>query len=109
MGLSNWFKNTFSKESTALKHYKTGIAKAEKRDNSGAIDEYTLTVDHALVDDGLKSMALYNRALVMHMEHRNEEAVADLECVIKMPRAHNKVKTAAKTKLKRILKRMGQV
>ncbi|MCH2180067.1 MAG: hypothetical protein MK106_14815 [Mariniblastus sp.] len=109
MALSNWFKKPFSKTTTALHHYKSGIAKAEKKDNLGAIEEYTLTVDHATVDEGLKSMALFNRALAMHMEHRNEEAVADLEKVINMKQAHNKVKTAAKTKLKRILKRMGQV
>lgn len=109
MSLSGWFKNVFANKSgSALDHYKSGIVKAEKRDHNGAIEEYSTTIDHPSADESLRSMALYNRALVLHVENQNDEAVVDLERVIKMHGAHTKVKTAAKHKLDRIRKRTGQ-
>ena len=109
MGLSSWSKNVIgSKSTTALDHYKSGIVKAENRDHNGAIQEYSTTIDHPTADESLKSMALYNRALVLHVKDQNDEAVVDLQRVIKMHGAHTKVKAAAKTKLNRILKRTGQ-
>ncbi|MCH2182428.1 MAG: tetratricopeptide repeat protein [Mariniblastus sp.] len=109
MGLSNWFKNVVPNKKTApLDHYKSGIHKAEKKDHQGAIEAYSRAIEHPATDDSLKSMALYNRALVLHVEDQNDEAVADLQKVIKMHGAHTKVKTAAKSKLNRINKRTGQ-
>ena len=107
--MARWLKKFFSKKNTdALEYYKSGISKAENNNTNGAIEDYSKTIDHPTVNESLKSMALYNRALVYHVEKQNEEAVADLQRVIKMHGAHAKVKTAAKSKLVRIQKRTGQ-
>lgn len=109
MSLPGWLKNVFGgKKTTALDHYKSGIVKAEKRDHDGAIEDYSMAIDHPAADDSLKSMALYNRALVLHVKEQNESAMADLERVIKMHSAHTKVKNEARSKLDRIRKRTGQ-
>jgi len=109
MGLSDWFKKVLpSKTTTPMEHYKSGIDRAKKKDNEGAINAYSQAIDHPTTDESLKSMALYNRALVFHVEDKNDEAAADLEKVIKMHGAHAKVKTAARSKLNRINKRTGQ-
>ncbi len=107
MGISDWLKSTFGKKETALSYYKSGIAKAEKRDNQGAVDDYTSAIEFPNANDKEKAMSLYNRALVYHSLRENEKAIDDLNLVLKMHGAHHEIKSAAKKKMERIRLRTG--
>ena len=108
MSLTSWWKGKFAKEQTASALYKSGILHARKRKNQAAIDSYTAAIQFPGVNEELKSMALYNRALVLHAELEHERAVDDLDQVLKMHGAHGDVKKAAGIKLSKIKKRMGR-
>jgi hypothetical protein len=55
----------------------------------------------------LKARALYNRALVHSALKNEDQALADIEAVLKLPEVPDNVLTAAKERLVRLRKRSG--
>ncbi len=107
MGFFNWLKSRSSHRGKGLWLYKRGMEKAKKRDHTGAIDDYTATVDMEGIPPDVKAMALYNRAAVRDASGDSPQAVDDLNAVLAMAEPLEKVKTAAKQKLMRMERRSG--
>ena len=61
MSFATWLMSCFSRRGKALSLYRTGMAKAEKRDYEGAIADYSTAIELAKIPADVKAMALYNR------------------------------------------------
>lgn len=84
MNLLSWLQSSFSVRHKALWNYKRGMARAKRRDHEGALANYTAAIDSTDVPDGVKAMALYNRALVYVAAGDVSKSVDDLDSVLEM-------------------------
>lgn len=100
MKLLDWLG--ISQRGKALARYKRGMARANKRDHQGAIDDYTATIGMPETPPDVVAMVLYNRALVYVTMGDNVKGADDLEAVLAMNEALANVKTMAKQKLARM-------
>ena len=78
MNAFNWLSDRFSNRGQPLPLYKRGMAKAEKHDHQGAIDDYTMVIGMPETPADVKAMALYNRALVHVATGDDRKGVDDL-------------------------------
>lgn len=81
------------------------MARANKHDHAGAIQDYSSAVATSDVPPDVKAMALYNRAMVYAASGDIAHAVDDLNAVLAMPQALAHVKTEARRKLVRMQRR----
>jgi len=79
-----------------------GMARAQRQDHQGAIDDYVAIIDVPNGPSDVKSMALYNRALVYAADGDDEKATDDLNLVLAMAKTPTEVKTEARRKLERM-------
>jgi len=91
-----------SVRSQVLSLFKRGMSRTVKEDPQGAIDAYTLAIDHAGAPDDLKAMALYNRALLFAASGKADQARADLRQVMELPTSLANIKLAARRRLERL-------
>jgi hypothetical protein len=105
MGLLSKVFGSFSARGRATALYKRGVDKAEGRDLEGAIEDYTAVIDLKGAPPDVIAMALFNRALAYSHEHDDTKATADLDRVLAMPGATQKVISAAHEKLHRMKRR----
>ncbi|NND95870.1 MAG: hypothetical protein HKN47_00910 [Pirellulaceae bacterium] len=105
MGLFDFLKSGKTPKSEAMTLYKSGMAKAEKRDTSGAIADYTAAIGVIGVPADIKAMAVYNRGVAYVAAGDKEKGMEDLGQVIRMDGASNKVKEMAGQKIKRMERR----
>ena len=93
---------------SAESYLQRGMDKANRKDHAGAIHEYTYVIDLPHVQDELRAMALFNRALVYAADDKPAIARRDLEIVASMGSAPERVRNSAREKLKRIDRREGK-
>ena len=73
MSFATWLTSCFSRRGKALSLYRTGMAKAEKRDYEGAIADYSAAIELAKIPADVKAMALYNRCARLPGNWRRHE------------------------------------
>ena len=79
-----------------------GVVRARLGNHTAATDDYTFVVDAEDVEDDLRAMALYNRALTFHAAGKEREATDDLNQLLALPGATSRVKTEARRRLVRM-------
>lgn len=102
MNLVARLKSRLSSAYRAKWHYRRGMMRAKVQKHQAAIDDYTVVIDKADAPGNLRAMALYNRALVYHAEGSESHAIGDLNQVIGMAEAAERVKTEARRQLVRM-------
>ena len=102
MNVLDWLGGHFSNRNKALRLYKRGMAKAKRHDHRGAIDDYTTSLGMADTPDEVKSMVLYNRALVYVAAGDGQKGAVDLDAILGMDEASANIKTMARHKLRRV-------
>jgi hypothetical protein len=105
MSLSSWLQGVFTGRGNAMAFYHRGMAKAEKHNHQGAIEDYSAAIDDLSAPRDVKAMALYNRALVFSAIGENQKATEDLNVVLGMEESFVNIKTMAKQKLARMVTR----
>ena len=106
MGLAGWLAGIVSRRSRAMGLYRSGMAKARKRDYHGAIDDYTSAIDSPHVPIDVKGMATYNRALSYAALQQDEKAAEDLAAMLQMPGLPENVVTEARQRRERLRRRL---
>ena len=101
MGL---FSNLFGKGGKGAKHYRDGLAKAEKGDWSGAIQAYDLAL-RVDASEEVRASALFNRGLAHAKLGHFDEAQKDYKMIIEGQSVPSRIKSEAKDNLNRLKKR----
>jgi len=97
-----WFERWMPPRTRAALCYRRGVIRARLGSHTDAIVDYTEVIDTQEINDELRAMALYNRALALHSMDRSLEAIEDLKRLQAMPGAAGRVKTEARRKLIRM-------
>jgi hypothetical protein len=105
MSFIDWLKSCFSHRGKAVSLYRSGMAKANKRNYGGAIADYSATIREPNIPTDVKAMALYNRALAYSAIHEEEKSAEDLAAVLEMPGLPNNIKAEAQERRERIRRR----
>jgi hypothetical protein len=105
MSFINWAKSCFSHRGKALSLYRSGMAKANKRNYGGAIADYSAAIREPSIPTDVKAMALYNRALAYSAMHEDAKAAEDLAAVLETPGLPKNIKTQAQQRRERIRQR----
>ncbi|HPM79940.1 MAG TPA: hypothetical protein PLF81_04545 [Candidatus Anammoximicrobium sp.] len=105
MSFTTWLKSVFSHRGKAISQYRSGMAKAKKRDYGGAIADYSAAIEAPQIPADVKAMALYNRALAYSAMGEDAQAAEDLAAVQAMPGLPENIKTAAQQRRERIRRR----
>ena len=105
MSFNTWVKSCFSHRGKALSLYRSGMAKANKRDYDGAIADYSAAIQAPNIPKDVKAMAIYNRALAYSAIHEDVSAAEDLAAVLEMPGLPVKIKTHAQQRRELIRRR----
>lgn len=94
--------SSFSTTYRAKWLYQRGMSSAKSHQHEAAIDDYTAVINMAKAPPPVRAMALYNRALVYRAQRKDAEAVDDLEQLLRMPAAGERVQTEARRQLLRM-------
>ena len=78
------------------------MARAEKHDHQGAIDDYNATIDMPDAPSHVKAMSLYDRALVHVAGDNDQNGVDDLDAVFARDKALVSLKAIARQRLTRM-------
>jgi hypothetical protein len=105
MSFTAWVKSWLSKRGKALAMYRSGMAKASKRDYGGAIADYSAAIEAPHIPSDVKGMAVYNRALAYSAIHEDAKAAEDLAALLELPGLPENIKTAAQQRRERIRRR----
>lgn len=108
MKFIRWFKNRLSGRYQAISLYRQGMKHAQRHDHQLAIADYSRVIDMAAVPADLRSMALYNRALVYDALGDTPHAIADLRVVLEMPGVTTQVRIETHRKLVRMERQLGR-
>ena len=108
MNIFHWFTRYFSSHGKAMSLYKRGMAKAQKHDHEGALEDYTTIIGMPGTPADLLVMVLYNRALVYVAAGDDQKGTADLDAVLAMDESLVNVKTMARQKLARMESRASR-
>jgi hypothetical protein len=109
MKFIRWFKNRLSGRYQAMSFYRQGMKHAQQHNHQQAIADYTHVVDMAAVPADLRSMALYNRALVYDAISETRNAITDLRSVLDMNGTSTQVRTEAHRKLVRMERSLERI
>lgn len=82
--------------------YRRGMSLAKLHKHQAAIDDYTVVIKMAEAPANVRAMALYNRALVYRAQGSEADAVGDLDQLLRMPEAGERVQTEARRQLVRM-------
>lgn len=104
MKILRWLKSRTSPERRANWLYRRGMLNAKLKQHQKAINDYSTVIETDGISPSLKSMALFNRALVYHAKNREREAGEDLNRLLSLSGAPGDVKTEARRKLLRMKK-----
>ena len=102
---STWLKSWLSHRGKALALYRSGMAKANKRDYEGAIADYSAAIAAPRIPDDVRAMAIYNRALAYSATQQDDKAAEDLAALQGMPGLPENIKTAVQQRRERIRRR----
>lgn len=102
MALFKWLASFRTYRNQALSLYRSGMAKAEKKDFKGAIADYSEAAKSKDIPTDIEGMILYNRALAYSAIGEDEIAANDLAAMLKIPDLPENVKTAAHRRRERI-------
>lgn len=102
MSLTRWVMSWLTHRGKALSLYRTGMAKANKRDYVGAIADYSAAIGSPDIPTDVKAMATYNRALAYSAIHEDAKAAADLSALLEMPGLSETIKLEASRRRERI-------
>jgi hypothetical protein len=105
MSFMAWVKSCFSNRGKALALYRSGMAKATKRDYQGAIVDYSEAIASPQIPSDVKGMAVYNRALAYSAIHDDAKAAEDLAALLEMPGLPDSIRTAAQQRRERLRRR----
>ena len=105
MSFLNWITGKFSSRGRALAPYRSGMAKAKKKDYQGAIVDYTTVIESSSVPPDVKAMASYNRSLAYAAIEEYDKAAADLTATLSMPNLPENIKVQAQQRKKRVQNR----
>ncbi len=105
MSFISWIKSRVSNREKALALYRAGMAKANHRDYTGAITDYSDAIQVPRVPADVKAMAIYNRALAYSAIQEDARAVEDLAELLEMPSLPANVKARAQDRWERIRQR----
>jgi hypothetical protein len=105
MNMLRWIAGLCTNRGHALTHYRRGMARANKHNHRGAIDEYTLAISNSDAPADVQAMARYNRALVHLAIGEDQKCLADLNAVLSMDGTPVNVRTMARQKLARLTAR----
>jgi len=105
MSFTTWVKSCFSQRGKTVSLYRSGMAKAKRRDYAGAVADYSAAIESPQVPNDVKAMALYNRALAYSAMDEDAKAAVDLVAVLAMPDLPENVRTAAEQRRERIRRR----
>jgi tetratricopeptide (TPR) repeat protein len=105
MSFINWVKSHFSHRGKAVSLYRSGMAKANKRNYVDAIADYSAAIRAPNIPIDVKAMALYNRALAYSAMHEDAKAAEDLAAVLEMPGLPINIKKEAQERRERIRRR----
>lgn len=108
MTFTGWLQGVFSGHGKAMSSYRRGMAKAEKHNHQGAIDDYSAAIDDSAAPKDVQAMALYNRALVYCAIGEQLKATQDLNLVLEMEESFVNIKTMARQKLSRMVTRAAR-
>jgi hypothetical protein len=76
--------------------------RAKLHKHTAAIDDYTSVIDLKGAPGDVRAMALYNRALVYYAKGNESDAMSDLNQVMGMAAAGERVRTEARRQLVRM-------
>jgi hypothetical protein len=102
MKLFNWILGGWSHRQRVMARYRQGMEYAKANDNQAALEEYTAVIEMVNAPVDIRSMALYNRAVVYSTMHNDAQATRDLEKVLETAGAAANVRLEAKRKLVRM-------
>ncbi len=102
MNILEWLRRRFSGRGQALSLYRRGVKRAKRQDHSGALDDYSATINLPQVSPDVKAMALFNRALVLAADGDQALARDDLHRVLAMAGTPTEVRIEARRKLVRM-------
>jgi hypothetical protein len=105
MSFAEWLKSLVSTRGKTLSIYRSGMAKANRRDYKGAIADYSAAIESPEIPPDVKAMAIYNRALAYSAIHQDDKAADDLATVLAMPGLPENIMTAAQQRRERIRRR----
>jgi hypothetical protein len=105
MSFTTWVRSCFSHRGKAISLYRSGMAKANQRDYSGAIADYSAAIELSKIPDDVKAMAIYNRVLAYSAIHEDAKAAEDLSAVLEIPGLPDGIRTAAHQRRERIRRR----
>ena len=107
MKFFQWLRGRQTVRSAMLSLYRRGLARGEKRNRKGAMDDYTSVIDAADAPADVRAMALYNRAL-LHVSRKDfRRATDDLQAVLAIELRRHDIKSAATRTLDRIRRQQG--
>jgi hypothetical protein len=107
MNLFKWWFWPRSARNETMSLYKEGMARAEKRDATGAMAAYTSAIERIDGPEDVKAMALYNRALLLAASGKTQLALADLKIIIDSPIPQRDIKLAARRRVDRLQHRLA--
>ncbi len=102
MSIFTWLNDFRSARTKASSLYKRGMAKAIKRDQRGAMKDYTTAISMVDAPPDIVAMTRYNRALLHVSQGNDQQAVDDLQAVLAMDELLINVKTMSRQKLAQI-------
>ncbi|MGO9115635.1 MAG: hypothetical protein ACLP9L_41035 [Thermoguttaceae bacterium] len=105
MSFIDWVKSCFSHRGRAVSLYRSGMAKANKRNYAGAIADYSAAIHEPHLTPDVKAMILYNRALAYSAMHEDAKSAEDLAAVLEMPRLSHEIRTQAQQRRERMRRR----
>lgn len=105
MSFTSWLQSLLSRRAKAVSLYRSGMAKANQRDYSGAVADYCAAMQIARIPADVKAMVLYNRALAYSAIHDDARAAEDLGVVLEMRGVPADIKSHAQQRRDRIKRR----
>lgn len=102
MAIWTWLANRFTERGRAIILFHRGKSRANKRDDAGAIEDYSAALQMPQLPADIRALALYNRALVWIASGENAQGSSDLNQILAMDVFHSNVKTMARQALMRI-------
>jgi hypothetical protein len=105
MSFLAWVKSCLSNRGKVLALYRSGMAKATKRDYQGAIADYSTAIEDPRIPSDVKGMAVYNRALAYSAIREDAKAAEDLAALLELPGLPENIRTAAQQRRERIRRR----
>src|SRR5208337_1296209 len=105
MSFITWVKNCLSRPGKAVSLYRSGMAKANKRNFKGAIADYSAAIGEPNIAADVKAMVLYNRALAYSAVHEDAKSAEDIAAVLEIPQLSQEIRTQAQQRRERMKRR----